>query len=175
MCKLFADSNGHFLTSAIIRIPALNFVAPVLRDNPLVKSMEPIEDNIFFLVDTGADVTCISALDANKLRIETRYLEQAGNIIGIGGKCGTYKLTNIEIGLPDKVTQERMNFHIEELDFVYVMEDNEGLKMPSLLGLDLLKRFDIQSNRQGLFAVLKRISGAPGNFRITSQSLKKNK
>jgi hypothetical protein len=169
-----ADPSGHFLTSAIIRIPALNFVAPVLRNNPLVMSMAPVEANIFFLVDTGADVTCISALDANKLRIEMRYLELAGNVIGIGGKCGTYRLTNIEIGLPDKVTQERINFHIEELDFVYVIADNEGLKMPSLLGLDILRRFDIQSDRQGHSAVLKRISGAPGNFRITSQSFKKN-
>lgn len=171
MCKLFISEDGTFIAPAIIRVPAINFVAPVLRDNELVAAIKPIEQNVSFLVDTGADVTCISSLDADRLEIETRFLRPAEDVIGIGGRCRTFKLTDIEIGLIDKLTEDRIWFHIEQLQYVYVM-DEKGLKMPSLLGIDMLRRFDISTNRKRRTANLKRIATVPGEFRIVSRALR---
>ncbi|GAG14911.1 unnamed protein product [marine sediment metagenome] len=158
-------------TSAIIRVPASNLVAPPLRDNPLIASMEPTEGFIFFLLDTGADITCLSFLDARKLGIETKYLEQDDNIIGVGGECCAYKLNNIEIGLIDEITKDRVQFHIEGVEIINVL-DEAAPKMPSLLGNDILKRFDIATIREKGKVTLSRIKSIPGKYRIASSSFK---
>jgi hypothetical protein len=49
--------------------------------------------------------------------------------------------------------------------------DEMGLKMPSLLGLDIISRLDISSNRQKGIAKLKRIEAAPGEYRIVSRPI----
>lgn len=174
MCTLFIAEGGAFFTPAIVRVPAHNFVAQPLRDNELIASIKPIEQNVSFLVDTGADVTCLSALDADRLSLETRFLEPAEGIIGVGGTCQTFMLTDIEIGFIDRVTRDRIWFHIEQLSCAYVM-DEKGLKMPSLLGLDILSRFDISSDRQRSIAKLKRIATALGEYRIVSRPLHPSK
>ena len=171
MCELFISEDGTFIASAIIRVPARNFVAGPLRNNELVAAIKPIEQNVLFIVDTGADVTCISSLDADRLQIETRFLEPAEGVIGVGGRCRTYKLVDIEIGLVDRYTNDRIWFHIEHLECAYVM-DEKGLKMPSLLGNDVLQRFDISSSRKKGSAKLRRIATAAGEFRTVSRLLR---
>ena len=110
MCKLFITDNGTLIAPVMIRIPAINFVAGILRNNPIVTSIKPIEDNVAFIVDTGAQVTCLSGLDADRLHIESRYLEPAQDVIGVGGTCSAFKLSNIEIGLIDKIEGNRIVF-----------------------------------------------------------------
>ena len=168
MCRLYITDDGTIIAPAIIRIPAINFVAPILRDNPLVTAIKPTEDNVAFIVDTGAQVTCISGLDADRLHIESRYLEPAQDVIGVGGTCSAFKLSDIEIGLIDKIESDRITFHIEKLDYVYVLGD---LKMMSLLGTDLLRKFDLVTKRSTSSAELKRISSAPGEFHIVSREI----
>lgn len=172
MCKLFITDDGTLIAPVMIRIPAINFVAGILRDNPLVASIKPIEDNVSFIVDTGAQVTCLSGLDADRLHIETRYLEPAEDVIGVGGICSAFKLNNIEIGLIDKLEASRITFHIEKLDHVYVLD---SLKMSSLLGTDLLQKFDIITERSKSSAELKRLSSASGEFQIVSREIVKTK
>lgn len=168
MCKLRISGDGTLFTDAIIRISALNFVAPLLKRNELVLSIKPVEQTIQFVVDTGADITCISALDAIRLGIETRYLEPDTGVLGVGGKCRTFKLRKVEIGLIDEVTKNRIRFHIEELEYACVMAGT-GIRMPSLLGNDILKRFDISTHRESNYATLKRIPAASEEFRIVSK------
>ena len=117
-------------------------------------------------------MTCISGLDVERMKIQTRYLESAGEVIGVGGKCSTYRLDGIEISLIDKFTKTRIDFHIEKLEYVCVM-DETGTKMPSLLGTDILQRFDICTDRRKGTATLKRIATAPGEFRIVSREIPK--
>lgn len=168
MCKLFITDDGTLIAPAMIRIPATNLVAGILKNNPLVMTIKPTEDNVSFIVDTGAQVTCLSGLDADRLHIETRYLEPTPDIIGVGGKCSAFKLCNIEIGLIDKIEGGRITFHIEKLDHIYVVT---SLKMASLLGTDLLQRFDIVTKRAKSSAELKRIPSASWEFQIVSREL----
>jgi len=170
VCKLFIAEGGDLVTPATISIPARNFVAPILRDEELIHSIEPIEGHLFFLVDTGASVTCISHGDANRLAIETRYLEPAGDVTGIGGKCKIFKLGNVEIALIEKLTEDRIWYHIEELEQIYVM-DKTATKVPSILGMDLLQKFDISTKRERDTASLARLETVAGDFRITSRTI----
>ncbi len=170
MCKLFITDIGKLVTPALIRIPASNFVAPVLKDNEIVQTIKPLEGSVLFLVDTGADATCISSLDAAKLGIQTAYLEPTVDVIGIGGNCKTFKLSNIEIVLIDDFDETKVKFHIEALDFVYVIETADR-RMLSLLGMDILNRFDLSTHREKKTAALTRLPNAPGRFRAASRSL----
>jgi hypothetical protein len=172
MCKIIINHRGTLIAPAIIRIPASNFVASFLRDNPLITSLKPIEDNVAFIADTGAQVTCLSGLDADRLHIERRFLEPAQNVIGVGGICSAYKLSSIEIGLIDGVDGDRITFHIEQLDYICVID---SLKMTSLLGTDFLGRFDIITNRAKSSAQLKRLPQASGNFQIVSRTIVRSK
>jgi hypothetical protein len=172
MCQLFISDDGMLIAPAIIRIPAINFVAPILRGNPLITSIKPSEDNVAFIVDTGAQITCLSGLDADRLHVETRYLERAEDVIGVGGTCGAYRLRNIEIGLVDDVTPDRITFHIEKLEYICVID---SLKMRSLLGMDLLSKFDLSTDRRKSAASLVRITDAPGEYQIVSRELTKRR
>ncbi len=123
-------------------------------------------------MDTGAQITCISGLDADRLHIESRYLEPAQDVIGVGGTCSAFQLNDIEIGLIDKIEGSRITFHIEKLDHIYVLV---SLKMSSLLGTDLLQKFDIATKRSTSSAELKRISNASGESQIVSREIVKRK
>ena len=172
MCKIYFTDDGTLIAPAIIRIPAINFVAPILRDEQLIAAIKPREENIAFIVDTGAQLTCLSGLDADRLNIEVRYLEPAGDVIGVGGACSAYRLKDIEIGLIDDITPDRINFHIEKLEYICVID---SLKMNSLLGNDLLAKFDISTDRQNSTASLSRITTAPGESQIVSREFPKAK
>ncbi|MBN1160680.1 MAG: retroviral-like aspartic protease family protein [Dehalococcoidales bacterium] len=167
MCRLVITEIGTLLAPAIIRIPTLNFVAPSLRNDNLTDA-DTYENNIVFMVDTGAQITCISGLDAMKLGIETFYLEASDDIVGVGGSSKAYKLKNVEIGLIENISRDKISFHIEKIDQICVID---SLKMMSLLGTDLLKRFDLVTKRSKDEAYLKRCVDAEGKFRIISKKL----
>jgi len=126
---------------------------------------------VSFIVDTGADVTCLSFVDARNLEIETRYLEQDKGVIGIGGECCTFILKDIEIGLLDSITKDEVQFHIEKIAVTDVL-DEKTPKISSILGNDILKRFDIVTDRVKGEATLKRIPTVPGKYRIVSRPLR---
>jgi len=173
MCIVFISPDGAMGVSAWIRISTKNLVAPVLRSHPLIKQMEPIEGEIFFILDTGADVTTISAIDARRLGIETKYLPATEGVVGVGGQAQAFRLDDVEIGLPDKFTPRRIQFHIEKLERADVLEEKTP-KLPSILGNDLLKKFNIKTYREKGYAELKRIPKMSGEFRIVSIPLEKN-
>jgi hypothetical protein len=157
-------------TPVVISVSAKNLVAPKLKGSELVRRMEPIEGNVFFLLDTGADVTCLSFLDARKIGIETRYLEPDESVIGIGGECCAFKLEDVEIGLIDDITEDRIQFHIEKVNYINVLGESSP-KLPSLLGNDILKKFDITTQRSKGFLTLQRLRKTSGEFRIVSREI----
>ena len=157
MCLAFLGDDGAMGTSGIIKFPAFNFVAPHLRNHKSIQTIQPTEGYIFFVLDTGADVTCLSFLDARKLGIDTRYLDTDEDIIGIGGKCCAYKLYDIELGLYDRhIAVRQAQYHIERISVINVLDETSP-KLPSLLGNDILKRFDIITDRKNGIAELKRL------------------
>lgn len=162
MCKLYVSDNGLIFAAAIINISPINF-----KEHTPTSPIEPTEENIDFIVDTGAQVTCLSGFDAERLHIDTSYLEPATELTGISGTCNAFKLVDVEIGIADEFTARGINFHIETLQNICVIET---LKMRSLLGNDILARFDISTDRQGNIAELKRIPSAPENFRVVFRS-----
>ena len=170
MCRLVITEIGMLFAPAIIRIPALNFITPSLRNNAPT-NIETYENNIVFMVDTGAQITCISGLDAMKPGIETSYLEAYDDIVGVGGNCKAYKLEDVEVGLIENISSDQISFHIEKLDKICVID---SLKMMSLLGIDLLKRFDLETKRSKAEAYLKRCADAEGKFRIISKKFHQN-
>lgn len=172
MCRLFIADDGTLLAPAIIKIPAVNFIAPIFRNSPFVTSTKPIEGAVEFIVDTGAQVTCVSGLDADRLHIESRYLEPAQDVIGVGGTCSAFTLNDIEIWLIDKIEGSRVTFHVEKLNHIYVLV---SLKMKSLLGTDVLQKFDVITERSASSAELKRVSSASGEFRTVSRRIVKTK
>ena len=106
------------------------------------------------------------------MNIEIAYLKPAQDVIGVGGKCKTYVLDDVKIGLVDSIKDTRITFHIEHLERIFVLD---SLKMTSLLGMDFLARFDLSTKRDKKTASLKRLSGAPGEFELISQELKKTR
>lgn len=172
MCKLIISSSGRLHAPAILHI----------KPNPPYWQ-QAITENITFLVDTGADVTCLSALDAERLEIYTDVLEEAGYITGITGKVMSYKLPNVTISFIDEITDDYIQHHIEEIDCIRVVklpedkkETQEGTnterygepkKVFGLLGLDILQYFDLSTNREDGLAYLKRITLDQGKHRIS--------
>lgn len=73
------------------------------------------------------------------------------------------------------IREDRIRFHIEKLEKVYVMEETPkpSARLPSVLGNDLLKRFDLSTDRQRGQGKLKRIPTAEGEPRIVSRLLPK--
>lgn len=158
MCRLIIASDDRLSTDAILR------VAP----NPPHWS-RAIAGNISFLIDTGADVTCLSALDAERFQIYTDNLEEAGPIAGLNGSVMSYKLPEVQISFIDEIANGFIKYHIEEIDYIRVAElpgeSDEPPKIFGLLGLDIMRFFDLSTDRENNIAYLKRIRLQEGKYR----------
>jgi len=104
-----------------------------------------------FLLDTGADITTISALDALENNIDFSKLERKKiPTLGVGGEQDCeYKTKNM-----------MMRFPLENGDFVYASireidvvepekdadENSNIFKIPSLMGTDVLKLLKLTYN-----------------------------
>lgn len=119
------------------------------------KAPPPLE----FLIDTGADLTLISALDAPKLDIEYRVsaqgrrvphfdgvpLEQGPQMGGIGGGIDTYRVRDVRVIFPT-LLDDCIEWHHETLSALYIPAV-EATSVPNLLGRDILDRFNMYWNR----------------------------
>lgn len=103
------------------------------------------------MLDTGADITTISALDALENNIDFSKLERKKiTTLGVGGEQDCeYKIKNV-----------MMRFPLENGDFVYASireidvvepekdadENSNIFKIPSLMGTDVLKLLKLTYN-----------------------------
>jgi len=136
MCKMRISGN--------IGQGELGYVRPfVLCETP------EISGPIRMVVDTGASRTTISERDAIRLGIdyETLTCPEDNSVIGIGGTC-LYYLTG-EVALVFRVSRD--SWHTERLDSVLVLKSNDdemaALRVPSLLGRDILSRYSVRFTR----------------------------
>ncbi|MCK4731761.1 MAG: retroviral-like aspartic protease family protein [Methanophagales archaeon] len=113
--------------------------------------------SINFLVDTGADITTITLADALKLGIDVHRViapNRRRDVEGVGGTTDVYPIEGT-IGLTflDYSSEtDKISFHIEFLERINLVPK---LSM-SILGRDLLDRFDIEISRVSERINLKR-------------------
>ncbi len=121
------------------------------------------------IVDTGCTRTILSYQIAEIAGIDLKSLrkEQIG---GIGGKSYVRELNReISIGLLDEEAGGVKKIHVEPLDYVYFFEKKDE-KNPSLVGWDILSRFELCFNKQQNDINLKRLNVLPKNHKILIKS-----
>ena len=91
---------------------------------------------VFFLIDTGADKTCIHATDSLSLGIDPTKLT---NITDIGGVGGNAKYGRDVAGLTFLDTEGKTVLEVVELHVGVLGQSPNGT--PSLLGRDILSRY----------------------------------
>ena len=90
-----------------------------------------------FLIDTGADRTCVSRHTASKVGISPSDYTRQVTINGVtgSGKAGVVK--DVDVALRDASSSSPDVRHIEPLDEIFVYGND------NLLGRDILDRFEI--------------------------------
>lgn len=115
---------------------------------PAFLSHEEIEGEatILFLVDTGATRTMITGGDAERFGLDFENLRKSETqVMGIGGSVtDAYTLSNVKISF--RMSGKKL--HEETLEEVIVIKPTRDMPsgaryLPSLLGLDILKKFRI--------------------------------
>lgn len=104
-----------------------------------------------FLADTGASRTLLSASDAGSLGVQTRQLEPAERaIVGVGGSVRSLLARNARLTLEATETYVpiRLDLIVVQHDWGALPHDeiNRILRLPSVLGRDVLNRFRFTSD-----------------------------
>lgn len=116
-----------------------------------------------FLIDTGADITMINSIDAERLGITyqgsvpffgRQPLEEA-MMSGVGGKLKTYILKDVMLILKTSLNNH-VEYHTEYLDYICIPEGGV-IEMPNLLGRDILNLFNISYDNTKDFIDLSRV------------------
>lgn len=103
-------------------------------------------NKVVFLLDTGADKTAITLRDALRLGADVPKIT-AGNPIemkGVGGAARAYPIKHVELIFLERSPHsiDEVSVHIELLDEVLLIPN-----LPtSILGRDVLSRFDVEIN-----------------------------
>jgi len=129
------------------------FIIPASLSSTNLKKSVPIE----FIVDTGASRTIINDKDVRRLQINYDDLESSRDeYFGVGGT----DLTSYEI-LDCRLlfTDDDENTRFEDLEYVVVNqhhfksedEEKKMMSLYSLLGLDVLKKYNIRFSNYTVF------------------------
>ena len=106
-----------------------------------------------FLVDTGADTSVIHPFDAEGLRIDTSLLaipQEIHETLGVGGISREWREDVVLILHHVDRRQDQMGF---SMSFAVTTEDNRDL--PSLMGMDLLRRYRLTVDLQADIVTLQ--------------------
>ena len=97
-----------------------------------------VNEKILFLLDTGADRTCLHPEDANRIRIPFERLGNRMNSRGVGGRSSYFSEPAI-LSFDDR---HHTRLYVVELLIAEPHEGNEGL--PALLGRDVINHWYMQ-------------------------------
>ena len=89
-------------------------------------------------MDTGADITCVGASDANTLHIQRRRLGVPTAIGGIGGR-GYFSTEKALVAFENGADDSRFSVYEIDLHIAY----SETGSLPSLLGRNIINRWRI--------------------------------
>ena len=103
-----------------------------------------VSTGVPFLLDTGADSSCLHSEDARSLAIPESSLGNEVHAGGVGGTAAYYRepaIVTFKYG-PGRIYEASYNI---DLDLSY---SDETLAMPSLLGRDILDDWHIEYSRK---------------------------
>lgn len=111
---------------------------PFIRGRLFIPRLD-LDSEIDFLLDTGADATCLHPGDLRRIGIESDFVP-VGNVIepsGIGGR-GRYFEETAVLFFEDSSTVRLYAVNL------YVAEPNENMEhLPSVLGRDIINRWSM--------------------------------
>ena len=119
-----------------------------------------IEGDIWFLADTGASRTTLLDRDVTLLSISDEDLKSSDlNLTGIGGSVCSYLLRDAEItfGSDEGDYSVRIDLCVVKHDLQHLPDDEVAriLRLPSLIGRDLISKFHFICNYQKEKAIFK--------------------
>ena len=110
---------------------------PTMRGMLIIPELE-VWDGVDFLVDTGADMTCLHSPDIEQLRIDRGLLRSTGGPTAIRGVGGgqDYFVTRARVAFLDEPDLDRLA--VFTIDLYIADSTGAGVHTPSLLGRDIL-------------------------------------
>ena len=103
-----------------------------------------VSTDVYFLLDTGADSSCLHLVDALNLAVPESSLGNESYVGGIGGNAAYYREpSTITFTYGDGRIYE-VSYNID-LDLSY---SDETIGLPSLLGRDILDDWHIEYSRK---------------------------
>jgi hypothetical protein len=135
--------------------------APFVRVTVDLKSLN-LRGTIYFLIDTGASTTVLLDKDVNFLGIDVRRLKRAERDIGgIGGLISTYVVEDASLFFRTEdggVVEEKLQLLVgrHELSGLSYIERALIMRLPSLLGRDVIYRFKFVCDRYNNEVFLER-------------------
>lgn len=100
-----------------------------------------LRDEISFLIDTGADTSALMPADARHLGIDYSPLADERDAVGIGGVTRSYTERAL-VAFEDSDA----SLYIYQIDIVIPAAAPDLLRLPSLLGRDILNQWSILYN-----------------------------
>ena len=97
-----------------------------------------IRGRVWFLLDTGSDVTTVGASDVTYLHIPRERLSVPTGISGVGGS-GYFSTEKAYVAFEDE--PDNTQFNVYEID-LYITRSETG-SLPSLLGRNIINRWRI--------------------------------
>ena len=103
-----------------------------------------VSTDVYFLLDTGADSSCLHLVDALNLAVPEINLGNESSLGGIGGTAVYYREPAIVTFTYGDERIDEVSYNID-LDLSY---SDETLGLPSLLGRDILDNWHIEYSRK---------------------------
>ena len=103
-----------------------------------------VSTDVYFLLDTGADSSCLHSQDARNLAVPQGSLGNESSVGGVGGTAVYYSepaIVTFRYG-PGRIYEVSYNI---DLDLSY---SDDTLGLPSLLGRDILDDWHIEYSRK---------------------------
>lgn len=109
-----------------------------------------ITQKVEFLIDTGATKTTILDKDAISAGIPyNRLIRHRHPLLGLGGLVATYIAKNAEIYFRVDDDSEHKEFLSELLVVKHAKVDHNIMRIPSVLGRDILNKYRLTYDKQG--------------------------
>lgn len=128
------DGRGRPLVSAQVNIPVLQ-----------------VSYSAVFLLDTGADQTCLHPKDVLLAQIPTELLRQKGEKKVLGGIGGSREYVSIPATLTFSDTQPHRlwTYHLDLLIADFALSPwGEAMGLPSLLGREVIEQHNMTYSRR---------------------------
>jgi hypothetical protein len=115
---------------------------------------------VWFLADTGATRTLLSAFDAKMLGVRAEHLEPTEKmIVSLGGSLSCFRASNVRLTLDADEGYVPLSIDLYVARYEWErLEENEIdrlFRLPSIMGRDILNRFRFTCDRRAGIVLLE--------------------